>query len=471
MGREKRYPHAPNRARGATIPLPDRGGVYFSMMPLNPERDVLDRARRAARESDAPLLLAVSGGLDSMSLLDAMARAARRRIAVVATFDHRTGPHSARAVALVVREARRRGLPVVTGGMPDGADRSNGVESMWRAARHGFLRATAATYGARVVTAHTRDDQIETVLMREMRGSGARGLAGLAAPSAIVRPFLDVSRRAIEAYATATGLTWLEDPSNASLAFLRNRVRHQLLPALRLADPSIDDALWATGSRAAAWRADLESLVDACVRYERTDQHSVVVAASELADYDRDSLTVLWGAIAGRVGLALDRRGTHRCATFTMKRARSGGIPLSGGWRLEAGHGALMLRRAPVMGEGSATLPTEGGVALEWGGFRFSVVGHQHHDNGWSATLVSSEPVLVRRWRPGDRLAPSLGQGRRRVTRYLSDAGVVGSDRAGWPVVVQGEEIVWIPGVRRSNAATAPSGRPARHYLCERAHG
>jgi tRNA(Ile)-lysidine synthase len=439
------------------------------MMPLNPERDVVDRARRAARDSDAPLVLAVSGGLDSMSLLDAMATAARSRIAAVATFDHATGLHSARAVAHVVREARRLGLPVVTGRMPDDADQSNGLEAMWRAARLSFLRATAATFGARVVTAHTRDDQIETVLMREMRGSGARGLAGLAVANAIVRPFLDVSRATLEAYARTRGLTWLDDPSNASLAFLRNRVRHQLLPALRRADPSIDDALWSIGSGAAAWRADLESAVDACVRYRHSGERALVVAASELADYDRDSLTVLWGALAGRVGLALDRRGTQRCASFTMSRARNGGIPLSGGWRLEAGRGDLMLRRAAKIGEGTATLPTEG--ALEWGGFRFSVVEDGQGDNGWSAAFVSSEPVLVRPWRAGDRLGPSLGQGRRRVTRYLSDAGVMGSDRAGWPVVVQGEEIVWIPGVRRSDAATAPSGRPARHYLCERAHG
>jgi tRNA(Ile)-lysidine synthetase-like protein len=78
----------------------------------------------------------------------------------------------------------------------------------------------------------------------------------------------------------------------------------------------------------------------------------------------------------------------------------------------------------------------------------------------------------VRAWMAGDRLAPSAGQGRRRVTRYLSDAGVHGSDRRQWPVVVTGNgsggDVVWIPGVRRSDAATERSGRPVRHYVCER---
>ena len=75
---------------------------------------------------------------------------------------------------------------------------------------------------------------------------------------------------------------------------------------------------------------------------------------------------------------------------------------------------------------------------------------------------------MVRSWSAGDRLEPAAGQPRRRVTRYLSDVGVRGADRAGWPVVVAGDDVVWIPGVRRSDAATDRSGRPVRHYVCER---
>jgi len=177
---------------------------------------------------------------------------------------------------------------------------------------------------------------------------------------------------------------------------------------------------------------------------------------------------VLWGALAGRVGLALDRRGTTRCAAFTMKSRRRGGIPLSGGWRLEAVSDELVLSRVAPMPKGESTLPDVG--ALSWGRFRFSV-GDRPTDDEWSAELSGGAPVVVRGWRAGDRLAPSRGQGRRRVTRYLSDARIAGSDRSGWPVVVQGEEVVWIPGVRRSDAATVRSGRPTRLYVCERAHG
>jgi tRNA(Ile)-lysidine synthetase-like protein len=299
-----------------------------------------------------------------------------------------------------------------------------------------------------------------------LRGSGARGLAGLAVKGPLLRPLLEIPRATIERYARARGLEWLDDPSNASRAFLRNRIRHDLLPALRAADASIEDELWSVGQRASRWRAEAEALLDERFTVRHPDRHTLVVAAQELAGYDRDSLCVLWGVLAGRVGLALDRRGTHRCAAFTMERRR-GTIPLSGGWRLEATRDTVVLRRAGGPAPDATTLPSDG--TLAWGGFRFSVADDATTDSSWSAWLEESDALTVRRWRAGDRLGPSRGQGKRRVARYLTEARVQGGERERWPVVVRGEEVVWIPGVRRSDAATARSGRPARHYLCERA--
>lgn len=430
------------------------------------ERVVSERVRLAARHADAPLLLAVSGGLDSMVLLSAMARVARDRIAAVATFDHATGEAATRAADHVEREARRLGLPVVRGAMAVSGRRRGGLEAHWRSERLRFLRRAAEEAGARVVTAHTRDDQVETVLMRVLRGSGARGLAALEAPGNIVRPLLAVSRTQIERYAEVHGLTWIEDPSNESRRFLRNRVRKDLLPALRRADPTIDDALIGIGRDAAAWRAELREHVMTRHAPRLTERAMLVVATSELADYDRSSLCVVWGELAGMAGLALDRRGTHRCAAFTMKRPRDGRIPISGGWTLEARAGELVLHRTAAPGSDPAALPAEG--ALDWGTFRFSVASHGTDDGRWRVTLPEGRAIRVRCWRAGDRLGLAQGGAGRRVKRYLSDAGVRGSEREGWPVVTVEDEIVWIPGVRRSTAATVPSGGPARHYLCER---
>ena len=401
-----------------------------------------------------------------MVLMTAMSMVARDRIAAVATFDHGTGDAATRAAALVEREATRLQLPVVRGSLTNDPPGRGGREAHWRKERSRFLHSTGARLGARVATAHTRDDQIETVLMRVMRGSGARGLAALAAASAIVRPFLDVRRSQIEAFATAQKVDWIEDPTNSSPEFFRNRVRRDLLPALRRADPTIDEALLEIGRDAARWRSKLEALVQSHVAPRCPGPETVVVAASELADYDPSSLCMLWGALAGMAGLALDRRGTHRCAAFTMKRPRSGQIPLSGGWQLEARSGELVLHRRAGARSGPAALPAGG--ALDWGGFRFSVAPEGGEDGLWRTTLPVERSLRVRCWRPGDRLTSADGQAARRVKRCLSDAGVRGSERERWPVVTAGDDIVWIPGVRRSDAATVPSGGSARHYVCER---
>jgi tRNA(Ile)-lysidine synthase len=432
------------------------------------ERAVPESARRAARLADAPLLLAVSGGLDSMTLLRAMATVARERIAAVASFDHGTGEAATRAVSLVAQESARLGVPFFTAALAPGGDQSNGLEALWRRERHRFLRETAERCGARVATAHTRDDQVETVLMRVLRGSGARGLAALEAPGDIVRPFLGVTRAEVRRHAARNRIDWVEDPGNESRRFLRNRVRHEILPALRRADPSIDDELLETGRAAAAWRAELEALIDEGLTLRTSDEGRIAVAATELAGHDQRSLSVLWGAIAGRVGLALDRSGTHRCATFTMKRPSAGRIPLSGGWRLEARGGELVLLRSPSPASGPAALPSKG--ALEWGGFRFIRETEGAGPGRWAAALPGSGVVRVRCWQAGDRLSAAEGQPARRVKRYLSDAGVRGSERERWPVVTVGDDVVWIPGVRRSDAATVRSGGPARYYRCERTH-
>ena len=415
--------------------------------------------------TSGPLLLAVSGGLDSMVLLSALSAVARRRIAAVATFDHATGPSATHAVEVVSAAAAMRGVPVVVGRL--GADEDvSSREATWRAARHTFLREAASRVGARVVTAHTEDDQLETVLMRIMRGSGARGIAALYAEGEIVRPFVRLRRASLEEYAAAASVTWVDDPSNMSMAHARNRVRRDLLPALRAVAPGFDADLLDAARQSARFRRDVDTFVDRVVR-PRVLAQRLVVDAGRLEGHDRESLAVLWAALAARAGLALDWRGTRRLSAFTTETRRTGSIPLSGGWTLEAAHGTYILRRAVVSPDAPAgTLPAVG--SLVWGEFHFRACTKDDPSSVWSASIAGSARGVVRAWRAGDRLEPAAGQPRRRVTRYLSDVGVMGADRRGWPVVVADEQVVWIPGVRRSDAATDRSGRPVRYYVCER---
>jgi tRNA(Ile)-lysidine synthase len=116
-------------------------------------------------------------------------------------------------------------------------------EADLRAARWDFLRGVAERFDGVVCTAHTADDQIETVLMRILRGAGARGLAALSAESGIARPLLGFSRTQLLRYARRFRVQWIEDPSNGSAKYLRNRLRRDVLPALRQVRPSIDAEL------------------------------------------------------------------------------------------------------------------------------------------------------------------------------------------------------------------------------------
>jgi tRNA(Ile)-lysidine synthase len=450
---------------------------------------------RACDPSSQHLALAVSGGCDSMVLMHAVQRALvadgrdRSRVRVL-TFDHGTGRHARAAAALVEAEGSRLGFDVRTGraGLPDAS------EAEWRAARWRFLRAAADS--ALIATAHTRDDQVETVAMRVTRAAGARGLAGLAAPApGILRPFLDVDRERIRQFAREHGVPFLEDPSNISRAHFRNRVRLDLLPAIRQVRPRFGDELLALARRAAAFRAEVDAIAATFV-LDEADDGCLRVARRELATYDSTALCVLWPAIAARASVTLDRRGTLRLAQFTTSGEPGARIQLSGGVEVYRHRDSFVLRRvarpspvAPVtlvgvvqFGEwrfrpvGVTALPASDDSAAETTGAhprvdRIDRIDRLDRDDPWTFDLPGDRPLSIRAWQPADRMRPRPGGTARRVKRFFGDAKVAGPSRAGWPVVLAGDEIVWIPGVRRGAAAPERSGRPVVRYACERFRG
>ena len=279
-------------------------------------------------------LLAVSGGRDSMALLHAFAGARRGDLSAVATFDHGTGPSAAEAVELVVQACLRQGISVVAGRAPERKGAGRLTEGVLREARWAFLRAAAAERGATIVTAHTLDDQAETVAMRILRGASARGLSGMAFPTAgVVRPLLGVSRAALAAYAAAAGIRHVEDPTNAQTAYLRNRLRGDVLGAVETVRRGFRDELIAIGSRAAQWRAAMAGLVDALGARRVGD--SVVIDGDALAGLAPGALAVVWPEVAGRAGVVLDRRGVERLSRWAPSSRAGQRIPLSGGGWVE----------------------------------------------------------------------------------------------------------------------------------------
>lgn len=432
----------------------------------DPARRAVTRAVRAALAPHRRVVLAVSGGLDSAVLLDAVVAAGlRHRVAAVATFDHGSGTPAARAAAFVARAAARLGMPCVVGRVTgrEAAVAEPG-EATWRAARWTFLRDVAAAVNAVVVTAHTRDDQLETVAMRILRQAGPRGLAGLDTDGPVVRPLLTLPRSTVAAYARTAHVSHVTDPTNRSHRFLRNRLRLDLLPALRAAAPSFDLWLLDLGTRAATWRRNVER-VAAAVPLARDTAGRVVIASDPLLTYSSGELATLWPALAARAGVTLDRRGTDRLARSTLGARVGARIQLSGGVEVVRVHDGFAFGTLARAGD-DAVRPLDRAVTV--GRWHFSQRPADGGDDRWTASFAAGTALTVRAWRAGDRMCGPGAATPRRVARFFADAGIVGADRHGWPVVLVDDEIVWIPGVCRSDAASVRSGWPAVGWGCER---
>ncbi|MCL1872578.1 MAG: tRNA lysidine(34) synthetase TilS [Clostridiales bacterium] len=208
-------------------------------------------------------MLAVSGGMDSLVMLDMLCCLADELGITemkVAHFDHHLRPASAEEGDFAEKEAGRRGLACCRGGADIGALSGN-LEDNARRARYAFFREVAGDMGrAKIVTAHHALDQAETVLLHLLRGSGTEGLAAISpAEGDLIRPLLCLSREEIEIYQKEAGIGFCRDESNFSLEFQRNRLRLELIPTLLKYNPKVISALCAT---AEICRADNEYLAE-----------------------------------------------------------------------------------------------------------------------------------------------------------------------------------------------------------------
>ena len=448
----------------------------------------------AVSKSPGKLVLAVSGGRDSMALLHAAARWCPGSVAAVATYDHGSGAAATDAAGLVAAEGRRLGLTVIR-------ERARSIaptEDAWRTARWSFLKRVARGYGASVATAHTRDDQIETIVLRLLRGTGARGLAALAAPSTIVRPWLPLARCEVATWAAQEGVPFVEDPTNHTRQYFRSRVRIDLLPALELVHPGFGDEMLELGNRAAAFRRDVDALI-AEFAVEAAPAGAppgaLRFACDELVGMGEAELAVVWAALLARCGVTLNRRGTTALVRFTNQSRIGTRLELAGGasvirvregatevFEMRGGADPRLASRAtgwerPVSpsttaARSQAVIPPSFG---QWRFVRCDGIQQEHTETPdalWVFPVPEGVQCQVRCWTAGDRIVTPGAPAGRRVARYLSEARVPTVDRPLWPVVLIGEDVVWVPGVCRSLAAPNRPGRPAvTWYRCERQHG
>lgn len=448
------------------------------------ERRFAARARRYL-PARGPLVVGVSGGLDSTVLLHLLRFHVRRAPGelVVAHFDHRMRPDSGSDADWV------RGLALAWGCecQMDVAMEPPTNEAEARRARYRFLEHVRARVEAEVLlTAHHADDQAETVLFRALRGTGVRGLRGIpsTSPDGRVRLLLPFWREEVAAYARAVRVSWRTDPTNSDLGRARNALRHQLLPrAEALIAPGARRALVRLARNAAreeaAWDAITDDLLEPVV-LERGPERFLLDRSALLA-YDAAIRLRLVRTLARRLGSNLDEAGTRVAMEFTSRGASGAGVGLGESLTYRRSFETLEVAKVPRVAASqtpgrrpdavdfaiASPEPGSGSIGLgarrlqvRWGGERH--VGAATTAQTAFAARELTFPLVLRGWRPGDCMR--LAYGTKKVAKLLAEAKVPRWKRPTTAVLVDGDgRSLWIPGVARSADAVPGPGRTEFH--------
>ncbi|UCC84919.1 MAG: tRNA lysidine(34) synthetase TilS [Gemmatimonadota bacterium] len=421
------------------------------------------------------ITVALSGGLDSVVLLDLLLRLRDRWEWAVsaAHFDHRMREESATDALWVKELCESRGVPCRVGS----ASSTPSNESEARELRYKFLHSARASLGAHcLVTAHQADDQAETVLFRLLRGSGLAGLAGIPARRApgVVRPLLPFWRSELEVYGCARGLSYLDDPSNLDLTIARNRIRHRLIPEYEATGaPEFRRDLYRLSELAGRADAVVTELTDKAVDglIMEAAEARIVVARTELLAYDTGARAHLLRALVARVGPRPGRIGTRIALKFVDSSSSGRAVDLAGGVVMRREFDRLIIERLAADAEALDEELVIGGPGCSAGlavigGARWEVCWKLGAaDDGQTANarvarfdLVELDfPLTVRSRRPGDRVR--LAAGTRKLKRVFMERKIGRSERNSYPVLLDRSGVLWVAALVRSARAQAREGR------------
>jgi tRNA(Ile)-lysidine synthase len=434
------------------------------------------------------VVVAVSGGADSLALLDCLH--SLQYPIVVAHFDHALRPSSWSEAEAVLRIAARLGVPAVAERKPvaDLLEPGENLEAGARRLRYLFLADVAAEHGAaKVATGHTADDQVETVLMHLLRGTGTTGLRGMRDSSPLehmlsgrrpglrlVRPMLQSTRADTLSHCQASGLPYVEDTSNADVSFTRNRVRHELIPLLETYNPGVRAAI----SRAAEITARDDDALDEMAEEVAS---AAVQFGPEAVCFSVAGLRGLPSALVWRIVQRSLRSLTDigsevgflamQQVTELMLSPMGGHRELGGGVQVWKAGDTLVAARGdsgawglfPQASPGDG-VPLEGMSKVKLSGWTLEsgILGKQSTQAvpvaeagmvAWLDAAVLPAAVTVRQIHPEDRLRPAGMSGEVRATELLARSGIPVPARSDWPVVVAGDTVLWVPGVRQADGA------------------
>jgi tRNA(Ile)-lysidine synthase len=402
-------------------------------------------AARGLVVADEPLLVLVSGGGDSVCLLDVAVRLDARVTALHVNYGLREG--AAGDEELVQELCSRLGVPLFAERVTLGDPAAGNLQERARDARYALAERLAEGDYA---TGHTASDQAETVLYRLAVSPGSRALHGMPARRGrLVRPLLGVTREEVRAYLRSRGLEWREDPSNADRRFARARVRHDLIEALRSIGPAAERTVAETARQLREEASVLDAAVDAALEELGGGPG---VSASVLGRQLPAVRRLVLRRLAEQAGGELAAGEAEQILALGGRGSKS--LDLGGGLRAVVEYGTLRFTRAP-----DAAVPDP--VALPVPGHvRFGDWEVEASVGGPGDVAVHGELgsiLTVRGWRDGDRMRPVGLGGTKTLQDLFTDRKVPRALRHTLPVVVSGEEIVWVAGVAVDERFAAPS--------------
>lgn len=423
---------------------------------------------------ESHVLAAVSGGQDSMAMLSILHRLSSELdfSITAAHFDHCLRPTGDRDRDIVECFAKSCSLELIAGSgkvAELAADSGDTIEEAARRARYDFLHRAAEEIGAsRIATGHTKDDQIETVVMRLLRGCGVRGLAGIPTQRGdLIRPLIAVGREQTGAYCDAMDISLALDPTNEDPRFFRNRIRLEVLPYLRGVQSSVDDNILRLSANAGKLiQAIRERTNPLLKRHSRKLSNSEWnVEVTKLSGLDDTSLVILFGDLFTELmQLDMDFTQPHfeRLVHLARNAAGSGKMISLPGLRVKREFENLIFtldparHLPPVFGNLDVTLPVPGRapaadmmVAAEVVN-RSDLTQNSFESSGNTAYFAVDRiklPLKIRYPVPGDRLRPFGMRGTKKVSDIFIDSKIPGRERSRKMILCDAEEILWVVGV------------------------
>jgi tRNA(Ile)-lysidine synthase len=408
------------------------------------------------------VVVAVSGGVDSMVLLDLFARE-RGLTLFVGHFNHGLrGEESDADETFVAERARTYGLPLHAGRgdtVSEAKRRGVGIQEAARDLRYDFLfRLREATGAGRIATAHHADDNAETILLHLFRGTGVQGMSGIpVARDSVIRPLLFAHREEIEEYARIEHILFRTDSSNAKDGYTRNAVRHHVLPLLKeLVSPSVVENINRSGdnfrSLAAYLQEETHRVLEACTVARDAEglhlsisglmarplllrQHAILAALEEVSGVRHGS-----DRVEAVLGLLENETGTM--------------VTVPGGTEALRNRGELIIRRR---GERHGfSISVDPGREYTLSGFRFAsalveargpAVGR---DTEYAdAERTGTQGMTLRSWHEGDSFMPLGMSGRKKISDFFVDEKIPLDEKHRIPLLVTaGGEVIWVCGMR-----------------------